>query len=323
MGSTGFVTDQNGELYEHVEYFPFGESWVQEHSNTQRTPYLYTGKELDDETGLYYYGARYYDPRTSVWVSADPILEKYLPTGDKEQDARLAGIGGVFNSLNIGLYTYAHLKPNKLLDPDGNSTWINENNDVEVVINDSDLSIYKLTSSNVQKVGETYFWDSFTRNGDINPSALGHINTGRDITSKLWQIADRAKTQNYIGMALDSRDGKPLDIKASIPMASKHKAQEGFLFQGKYISLRDGGNILYGINMSNQNLTRDAAMRGAGGWAQEKSMFSAAMGQLGKEYGPAPYFGEDAITGTRIDFGFSLNGGYHPPPGHLSDIAAP
>ena len=110
LGSTGFVTDQNGELYEHVEYFPFGETWVQEHSNTQRTPYLYTGKELDEETGLYYYGARYYDPRTSVWSSVDPVLGRYL-NGQ-------AG-GGVYRSTNLGLYTYTSLNPIKYRDPDG------------------------------------------------------------------------------------------------------------------------------------------------------------------------------------------------------------
>ncbi|WP_414709498.1 RHS repeat domain-containing protein [Ramlibacter sp.] len=44
-----------------MEYFPFGETWVEESSNTQRTPYLFTAKELDEETGLYYFGARYYD----------------------------------------------------------------------------------------------------------------------------------------------------------------------------------------------------------------------------------------------------------------------
>ena len=38
----------------------------------------FSGKELDTETGLYYFGARYYDPRISLWVSADPILDKYL-----------------------------------------------------------------------------------------------------------------------------------------------------------------------------------------------------------------------------------------------------
>ena len=75
LGSTSFVTDATGEVYQHLEYFAFGETFVEEHSNTHRTPYLFNGKELDDETGLYYYGARYYDPRTSIWESADPLGE--------------------------------------------------------------------------------------------------------------------------------------------------------------------------------------------------------------------------------------------------------
>ena len=66
VGSTSYVTDGSGEVYEHLEYFSFGETFVQEHSNTDRIPYLFNGKELDEETGLYYYGARYYDPRTSI-----------------------------------------------------------------------------------------------------------------------------------------------------------------------------------------------------------------------------------------------------------------
>jgi RHS repeat-associated protein len=41
------------------------------------TPYKFTGKELDDITGLYYFGARYYDPRISLWMSVDPMAEKY------------------------------------------------------------------------------------------------------------------------------------------------------------------------------------------------------------------------------------------------------
>ncbi len=56
---------------EHVQYFPFGETWVSEQSNAERLPYLFTSKELDEETALYYFGARYYDPRTSVWQSTD------------------------------------------------------------------------------------------------------------------------------------------------------------------------------------------------------------------------------------------------------------
>jgi RHS repeat-associated protein len=92
LGSSSYVTDLSGALYEHVEYFPFGETRVEEKSNTQRTPYLFTGKELDEETD--YYGARYYDPRTSVWQNPDPILEKYLP-GRSKADADLRNGWGI------------------------------------------------------------------------------------------------------------------------------------------------------------------------------------------------------------------------------------
>ncbi|MBK7880258.1 MAG: hypothetical protein IPJ83_06840 [Saprospiraceae bacterium] len=41
------------------------------------TKYRFTGKEVDEETGLYYFGARYYDPRISLWYGVDPMTEKY------------------------------------------------------------------------------------------------------------------------------------------------------------------------------------------------------------------------------------------------------
>jgi RHS repeat-associated protein len=121
LGSSNYVTDLNGKLYEHLEYFPSGESWVEENSNTQRTPYLFSAKELDEETGLYYFGARYYDPRTSVWQSADPILGKYLPSGS--QDQNLLGKGGVFNSRNLAMFSYAALNPLAVIDPDGKANF--------------------------------------------------------------------------------------------------------------------------------------------------------------------------------------------------------
>jgi hypothetical protein len=54
-------------------------------------------------------------------VSADRILEKYLPNGRNAKG--LPGLGGVYNSANIGLYSYAHNNPVKLTDPDGNLVW--------------------------------------------------------------------------------------------------------------------------------------------------------------------------------------------------------
>ena len=78
LGSSSYITDVLGEVVQHIEYFAFGETFLEEHSNTERTPYLFNGKELDEETGLYYYGARYYDPVTSVWQSIDPLAEETM-----------------------------------------------------------------------------------------------------------------------------------------------------------------------------------------------------------------------------------------------------
>lgn len=119
LGSSSFVTDHKGKLEEHLEYFPFGETWVEEESSLP-IAFQFTAKELDHETGLYYYGARYYDPRTSIWQSADPILDKYLPNVDS-QISKLVGMGGIYNSPNLGMYGYSHLNPLKFSDPDGNS----------------------------------------------------------------------------------------------------------------------------------------------------------------------------------------------------------
>ena len=79
LGSTSYVTDASGAVSQHVEYVPFGEVFIEELSSSAKlnTPFLFNGKELDEETGLYYYGARYYDPRTSLWLSTDPMELKY------------------------------------------------------------------------------------------------------------------------------------------------------------------------------------------------------------------------------------------------------
>lgn len=55
-----------------------------------------------------------------MWQSADPALDKYLPTGNRERDQDLPGMGGVFASPNLNLYAYSHQNPVKFSDPDGN-----------------------------------------------------------------------------------------------------------------------------------------------------------------------------------------------------------
>lgn len=76
LGSSSYITNLDGEVVQHIEYVPFGEVFIEERNNIWNTPYLFNAKEFDEETGLYYYGARYYDPRVSLWISTDILEEK-------------------------------------------------------------------------------------------------------------------------------------------------------------------------------------------------------------------------------------------------------
>ena len=77
LGSTSYVTDADGNIAQHIEYIPYGEVFVEERNSKFSTNFLFNAKELDNETGLYYYGARYLDPTGAMWLSVDPLFEKY------------------------------------------------------------------------------------------------------------------------------------------------------------------------------------------------------------------------------------------------------
>ena len=125
LGSSNAITNRSGNFHEHVEYFPYGETWVEERvAGGENMPHKFTGKELDPETGLYYYGYRCRDPKLGGWLSVDPafVRGKYFPTGRK--DEQLPGMGGVFNSVNLNVYHYAGQNPVKFVDPDGNDIFL-------------------------------------------------------------------------------------------------------------------------------------------------------------------------------------------------------
>ncbi len=98
LGSTSYITDAKANVAQFDAYLPYGELLVDEHSSTEEMPYKFNGKEFDEETGLYYYGARYMNPRTSLWYGVDPLAEKYP---------------------EISSYIYCHNNPVKLIDNDG------------------------------------------------------------------------------------------------------------------------------------------------------------------------------------------------------------
>ena len=77
LGSTSYITDDKANITQYDAYLPYGELLVDEHSSSEELPYKFNGKQFDEETGLYYYGARYMNPVASIWYGVDPLAEKY------------------------------------------------------------------------------------------------------------------------------------------------------------------------------------------------------------------------------------------------------
>jgi RHS repeat-associated protein len=95
LGSVTDLTDAAGATAKSYAYDAYGN--ILESPGTLEQPYTYTGREFDNESGLYYYRARYYDPATGRFLQKDPI--------------------GVLN--NINLYPYTRNNSTNLVDPLG------------------------------------------------------------------------------------------------------------------------------------------------------------------------------------------------------------
>ncbi|MBF0522507.1 MAG: hypothetical protein HQL24_05555 [Candidatus Omnitrophica bacterium] len=98
LGSSSVITDQNGQQTAHYEYSPYGV--VVQSEGADATNYKFTGKELDN-TGLYFYGARYYNPELGRFVTADTIVQ------------------APYNPQTLNRYAYCGNNPFNYVDPSG------------------------------------------------------------------------------------------------------------------------------------------------------------------------------------------------------------
>ncbi|MEA5534957.1 RHS repeat-associated core domain-containing protein [Crocosphaera sp. XPORK-15E] len=72
LGTIRDLVDENGILVNHLTYDSFGQV-IAESDPSVETRYLFTGREFDEEIGLYYYRARYYDAEIGRFIGEDPI----------------------------------------------------------------------------------------------------------------------------------------------------------------------------------------------------------------------------------------------------------
>ncbi len=101
LGSITTLTDSKGRVVQKYEYDSFGN--LKNQKNKIKQPYTFTGREWDRETGIYFYRARYYDPKTGTFISRDPL-----------------GFGGG----DMNLYRYTKSNPVNWTDPSGLKTYM-------------------------------------------------------------------------------------------------------------------------------------------------------------------------------------------------------
>ncbi|HEY3357994.1 MAG TPA: toxin TcdB middle/N-terminal domain-containing protein [Polyangia bacterium] len=103
LGSTRLVTDASGLEVKRYSYAPFGKVIGESGNPSAGDSHRFTGQEADDETGLTFFQARYYDPALGRFIQPD----SFLPNASNPQE--------------LDLYAYANNSPINYVDPSGHA----------------------------------------------------------------------------------------------------------------------------------------------------------------------------------------------------------
>lgn len=139
LGSSSWITDSAGNPVQHLHYLPWGEDYVNQRLNDfDGVRYTFSAKEKDSETGYSYFGSRYYNSDLSIWLSVDPMADKYP---------------------SLSPYTYCANNSVKIVDPNGEDlvkvTVPGKNNKTQKIIVDSKIAdkVIAFTKAMYEKYG--------------------------------------------------------------------------------------------------------------------------------------------------------------------------
>ena len=183
LGSTSYITDDKANITQYDAYLPYGELLVDEHSSSEEMPYKFNGKQFDEETGLYYYGARYMNPITSLWYGVDPLAEK--------------------NS-HISSYVVCSNNPIMRIDPDGRDDYFNSKGKFIRRTETKTNNIY--ISINGKNILPSQLDLKIKRNRQVMANIVGHYATAVGIS--YWgkgKMAVGRNPQGMVGIA-DTKD---------------------------------------------------------------------------------------------------------------------
>ena len=213
LGSSSYITGQDGKVSQHTEYIAFGEILFDEHNTEHTMPYLFNGKELDQETNLTYFGARYLDMKTSLWLNTDP-LSGYNPTFEHEHYIDGQHNGGIYNPMNMATYSYTYQNPIKYIDPNGKQ--LEAPNIIGIQAHETFANYMRGISGNSGNwVAESYMFDNFRPDllyygGKNNISGMGAVWELKPFSQQLplaTSMNSILQVNHYVGELNARREG--------------------------------------------------------------------------------------------------------------------
>ena len=264
LGSTSYITDDKANITQYDAYLPYGELLVDEHSSSEELPYKFNGKQFDEETGLYYYGARYMNPVTSLWYGVDPKCYK---------------------NIHLGSYVYCSSNPIVRIDPNGEDDYVTNVKTGAIAIirtKDNTHSFYITNGQKTIEVG-TYKYNSHNL---IGMSGKVSFSNFEGAESRITFKSGNEK-ENYISpLALAALIGATSDVGAndvyvnhfsnadgSSP-APSHSHKNGINGDLRYFSKDHSGSrrLVSDAQFDEEREIRFVKALHKYGWAQTKSM---------------------------------------------------
>ena len=262
-------------------------------------------------------------PKISNWLYGTSDPQK-LTAEQKQSVGTLAGLLGTATGAAVGNTPVDAVRGGLSAQNavGNNSLHIDKNGVVIRNIPDNDYNIYRynyvcspipgnncpnltdfnrLYNSPKTVIGQVMWQDSFTSPETGKP--FGIIHFGENIEPYVYQLNDKAWGEWDITVARKSLPGGEYDIKSNYPGAGSY---HGFLFQGKYITLRDAGNILAGMNAAVNGKSFDDFQKASGALQQGGRLAVTLHGLTGKTYGPPPMYGELPYQYYKSRYGYNL-----------------
>ena len=264
LGSTSYITDDKANITQYDAYLPYGELLVDEHSSSEDLPYKFNGKQFDEDTGLYYYGARYMNPVTSLWYGVDPEC---------------------YRNIHLGSYVYCSSNPIVRIDPNGEDDYVTNVKTGAIAIirtKDNTHSFYITNGQKTIEVG-TYKYNSHNL---IGMSGKVSFSNFEGAESRITFKSGNEK-ENYISpLALAALIGATSDVGAndvyvnhfsnadgSSP-APSHSHKNGINGDLRYFSKDHSGSrrLVSDAQFDEEREIRFVKALHKYGWAQTKSM---------------------------------------------------